>query len=110
MSETTYKIVYGKLSDGYHTLDELYDHRRLLFLAWVLSDGNPGHAYWVAQHYPGWDLVVTHVRGQQISYHVPICYRDIVRGLPEKTVSEHVWDGHTAADVAKIIREYLRSR
>lgn len=39
MSEKAFKIVGNDLSDGYHTFDELYDHRCLLFLAWMHSDG-----------------------------------------------------------------------
>jgi hypothetical protein len=99
MSEKTFKIVGNDISDGYHTFDELYEHRCLLFLAWLSSDGQPANTYWVADHFEGWDLVVTHLRGFQISYHVPIKYRRITEALPKREIADHNWDGHTSANV-----------
>ena len=110
MSEKTFKIVGNDLSDGYHTFDELYDHRCLLFLAWMHSDGCPGPVYWVRDHFEGWDLVVcTWSNGEQMSYHVPTCYRDITQDFTEKPAADHVWDGHTPEDVADRIRARLRA-
>ena len=35
MSEKIFKIVNGDISDGYHTFDELYKHRCLLWICYV---------------------------------------------------------------------------
>lgn len=42
----------GKVSDGYHTFDELYEHRCLLFIN--LVHFNLGNAAW-KPHFPDWD-------------------------------------------------------
>ena len=54
MSEKTFKIVNGDMSDGYHTFDELYEHRCLLFI--VLCLQNKSRAFW-RPHYEGWPLL-----------------------------------------------------
>lgn len=110
MTEKLFKIIDNDISDGYHTFGELYDHRCLLFLAWMVSDGTLGDCYWIREHYRGWDLVCcTICGGQQISYHIPVCYRDIYsKRIREKSINEHKWDGHTSEDVADRIREWLR--
>lgn len=98
MTEKTFKIVGEDISDGYHTFTELYDHRCLLWINYVLSDGCPGKAYWIPDHFEGWDLIGVVTRYGQISYHVPRIHRptyehQISRGdIPE-------FDGHTPQDV-----------
>ena len=71
----------GKISDGYHTFNELYKHRICLFLAlcecvhyWVWrskkhSDGTPTP--------DGWFIAgIGEVAGKQITYHLPNEYWD----------------------------------
>lgn len=43
-----------KVSDGYHTFDELYQHRTLLYLNLVLN--LDGQKAW-KPHYPGWHVL-----------------------------------------------------
>lgn len=88
MSEKTFKIVNGDLSDGYHTFDELYEHRILLYLAWITSDGCPGNPYLVKEHYSGWDLLGCFIGGRQISYHIPVKYRDLYLASVEDLLND----------------------
>lgn len=97
MSEgKTFKIVNGDISDGYHTFDELYDHRCLLFIQLCLA--LPERAYW-RPHYEGWPLLGLETPEGQITYHVPEkhlrLFKDKVKqGGPE-------WDGHTPQHVVQ---------
>lgn len=107
----------GKISDGYHTFDELYDHRITLWialcrmsvlgaeqtdfrgfpLAWrslLHSDGTS---------FDGWFVLgMNYDPGDQITYHVPISRWDecsfsrTMDRAPE-------FDGHTSADVLQRI-------
>ena len=97
----------GQISDGYHTFDELYEHRFELWMAIcrnlrrdiavyksrVQSDGTS---------YPGWFLLAMGTKaGGQISYHLPdrlwdAC--DFEEMMPPK------FDGHTSADVLERLR------
>lgn len=113
MEEKTFKIVGNDMSDGYHTFDELYEHRILLYLLWLVEEKGGGQnrdVYWVKDHFPDWDLVATNVGTQQISYHVPISYRDVLqKHFVQRDTLDHVWDGHTSADVADRMRDRIRS-
>lgn len=103
----------GEVSDGYHTFDELYDHRITLFIALCRlgSDmDNPPNASlnpWRAKlhHdgtlFEGWFIMgIGKEKGAQISYHLPVSYwgdtnfAETLERAPE-------WDGHTSDDVIK---------
>lgn len=90
----------GEISDGYHTFNELYDHRIALFialarcrseLAWksiVHEDG---------KGLQGWFIMGMELPGVgQISYHLPMKFwndvkvRSLERGMK--------WDGHMPKD------------
>jgi len=101
----------GKVSDGYHTFDELYEHRCLLFLNLMAAkpevswrarrhdDGSAIKGYWVAgMRLPAGD----------VSYHVPdrmwkLLDRHAIQTLPKAPP----WDGHTPADVLRRLRATL---
>jgi hypothetical protein len=91
---------HNKLSDGYHTFGELYDHRFALFLcllnamhiskkdsAWKSRKNADGG------HYPGWFVAGINDR---ITYHLPEKYWDMAL-VPEK--ENGLWDKHTSFDV-----------
>lgn len=107
----------SQVSDGYHTIAELYDHRITLFIAlgkvhsersdedgcnyyvWrskFHSDGKPA--------YEGWFIMGFHKeKGHQISYHIPLSRWD------ETTFAQTLdkapeWDGHTSADVLERLK------
>jgi len=70
----------GKISDGYHTFDELYEHRVRLYLA--LCKHGPKFVWKSRKHsdgtsYPGWFLLgMNTVPGLQMTYHIPDKYWD----------------------------------
>ena len=101
------------VSDGYHTFDELYDHRITLFVALcrvLLRTAEGGEPYanggiWRSKlHYDGtafdgWLIMGFRTDpGYQISYHLPLSRWDETEfaytfdRAPE-------WDGHLSADV-----------
>lgn len=89
-----FEIVGSDISDGYHTFDELYEHRCLLFINLCLL--RPKQAYW-RPHYEGWPLLGLQLPTGQISYHVPEKYLPLFEGKVEKGGPE--WDKHTPSDV-----------
>lgn len=92
------------VSDGYHTFDELYEHRHVLFITLCKHLLGP-HSVWRARAhadgtgYAQWFIMgINSERGWQITYHLPM-------RLWDRTAFAHTldlapeWDGHTPADV-----------
>lgn len=111
-----------KLSDGYHTFEELYEHRCLLYIGLITKSSLVYDGYFIREHYEGWDLLVAEldpIAGrdsfngevfdpQQISYHVPARMRPLYEHiLDERQSEEHDWDGHTSSDVVKRLYHWL---
>ena len=111
--------VTGETSDGYHTFNELYEHRNLLFILSMFQNKCPSTCdccsgmYWIADHYDGWDLLVVHEQGvpnSQISYHVPSRLRYLYSEvLTQRTADDHTFDGHTSKDVLDRLRSFLEN-
>lgn len=87
--------ITGETSDGYHTFNELYDHRCLLWINYCLT--NIEDTYLVQDHFEGWFLLGKETQFGQISYHCPNKYLDFVLGVVPLRHPE--FDGHTSADV-----------
>jgi len=102
-------------SDGYHTFEELYDHRIQLFI--VLCNVIYSHAGfyptevlpWKSKvHSDGtsWDgcfiAGINREKGKQITYHLPIDRWDELRVVALDKAPE--WDGHTPADVIERLK------
>lgn len=106
-------------SDGYHTFDELYDHRITLFIALckmnerafrhygVQHEGMPpwrnpvwrSHLHSDGSSFDGWFILGIHDEaGKQITYHLPVDRWDEC-DFAETRDRAPEWDGHTAADV-----------
>jgi len=100
MSDKTFKIVDGDISDGYHTFKELYDHRCLLFVNLCVRDAL--NCAW-RRDYPGWFVLYWKSPFGQISYHIPEDLRKLVEGKIRRD-EDHVFDGHTGPDVLKRLR------
>ena len=81
----------GNISDGYHTFEELYEHRIALFCALcahyqssnrMATGNNKGQlAYKSRKHFdgtkmPGWFIVQLYTTAGQLSYHFPEKYWD----------------------------------
>jgi hypothetical protein len=98
-----------KISDGYHTFGELYEHRNSLFIA--LCKTQPKSTIWRSKlhsdgtGFDGWFLLGIHKnKGKQITYHLPISKWDETHFA--KTLDKApTFDGHTSADTLKRLRE-----
>ena len=100
----------GTVSDGYHTFDELYEHRNFLFLN--LMRCNPTLA-WVSRTHSdgseieGWFIAGIELPTGQISYHLPDTLWDVACRCSGGVYGRAPWDGHTAEDVVKRLKALL---
>jgi hypothetical protein len=94
----TFKIVGDDISDGYHTFDEIYYHRKLLYVNLCLSNAEDC----VFADHKDWDslvLVYNSLAGQ-ISYHIDYGMLPLIKGrIKEVIFGDHKWDGHSPGDV-----------
>lgn len=102
----------GSLSDGYHTFDELYEHRAALFIAVIKA--YPHLAWASSQHddgsvYPGFFIAGMNLPSGQISYHLPVTpwWSMLVDLGVEFTGKAPPWDGYTPADVLQRIITWI---
>lgn len=97
-----------KLSDGYHTFDELYEHRTALLAALVKN--NP-LAYKSKKHHDGsmYDnmFIVGINYDKPITYHCEMEYWDKFQCKEVENAPE--WDGHTPDDVVQRLFEVATS-
>lgn len=98
MSEKTFKIVNGDMSDGYHTFDELYEHRCALYVLLCLQA--PEYCFW-RPDFEGWfvlyiDIPIPGIG--QISYHIPNGMFYLIENKIKQD-DDHKWDGHKSKDV-----------
>ena len=123
----------GKISDGYHTFDELYEFRKVynaaLFNEWAKDVKVVGFRDVGVKEYPiyepkynvhkslkhndgelcfggGWFIVVANLPNGQISNHYPMEDWDLFR-VPEKETALYPFDGHTGLDVIERIKNIL---
>lgn len=99
----------GSISDGYHTFDELYEHRFLLYLAFLRVC--PFFAWKSRQHadgtmYDGWFIVGVDLPAGPITYHLPERLWDLTSFLDEVPQAP-AWDGHTPDDVLTRLRAWI---
>lgn len=124
MEEKTLKITGDniQISDGYHTFDELYEHRITLFIALCkkIQDfryhGDQRNQLgdekivWKSYHhsdgsnFEGWFVLgIGREKGKQITYHLPTSkweecdFAEMLDFAPE-------FDGHTSADVIERLK------
>ena len=95
------------VSDGYHTFDELYDHRITLFIALCkeFAANRFEDVVWRSEthsdgsKYDGWFILGIHkTEGKQITYHLPMERWDETE-FAETLETAPKFDGHTSADV-----------
>lgn len=112
--------INGSTSDGFHTFDELYLHRKLLnaglFRTWHIWPGPEGYGADVHKSWRhsdgelcfggGWFIVVAQLPAGQISYHYPAADWDLFQ-IPERELPAE-FDGHTAEDVVARLEAWLR--
>lgn len=111
----------NKISDGYHTFGELYDHRIALFITlcnmiyrqWEEAGRNEDPFYCVpwkskvhsdGSEWKGWFIAgINQEKDQQLSYHLPISKWDELEADELDMAPE--WDGHTPADVIERLKK-----
>ncbi|MCG7915915.1 MAG: hypothetical protein JAY71_18775 [Candidatus Thiodiazotropha weberae] len=90
----------GKVSDGYHTFEELYNHRCLLWVNVLQTHKDKSFKTWrndSGQKWNGWFIAGINTEFGQITYHLPEelwPYLDIQ--VKERNDD---YDGHTSKDV-----------
>ncbi len=104
----------NKISDGYHTFEELYEFRKIynaaLFNIWAATNHYP-----VVKSYKhndgefcfggGWFIVTATLPCGQISSHYENKDWDLFRCEIVETAP--IWDGHTSSDVLNRLKEVL---
>lgn len=104
-------------SDGFHTFGELYRHRLLLtaalFRTWAAHLDMPP-VFRSKRHHdgaepfddPNWFIVVAELPTGQISYHYEMQHWDLFAGVLVVDRAPE-WDGHTAAEAALRLHEWI---
>lgn len=104
-----------KMSDGYHTFEELYEFRKvynaLLFNEWAKN--GKYEVYKSKKHFDGekcfdgnWFIVVAILPSGQISNHYEMKDWDLFQ-IPEYDKSKYEFDGHTSQDVLERLKEVI---
>lgn len=98
------RVADGETSDGYHTFNELYHHRAVLFsvivahhheLSWKSKRHHDGTMY------DGMFIVGINTPQGQATYHFDLPYWDMFKCKEVEYAPE--WDGHTAAQAIERI-------
>ena len=92
----------GAISDTYHTFDELYDHRTILFLALLKQSGNK--AWYSLKHsdgtmFEGMFIAGIETEEGQATYHIEDRYLSLFKKYVREIPKAPEWDGHTPDDV-----------
>lgn len=101
----------GEISDGFHTFNELYEHRTMLFLALIAA--YPDRCWYSEQHhdgkgFEGFILVGMDLPCGPISYHLLEKYGKYLDALGVVHLSAApAWDGHTPSDVVKRLQTWV---
>lgn len=101
----------GNISDGYHTFNELYEHRHALFLNLVKCHKDKAFKTWKnkeGERWEGWFILGLNTTYGQISYHLP---GDYWATIDVKEVERNTnYDGHTSNDVVIRLLKMLSER
>lgn len=106
--------INGETSDGYHTFNELYEHRHVLF-AHLLESSYAFNRQvfpwktWRNQNgekWEGWFIAGMDTKYGQVSYHMPAEWWDRLPNVPEIERNAD-YDGHNSRDVAERINQLL---
>lgn len=113
MGTITIETEVGKVSDGYHTFDELYEHRCILFVA--LMKTNPKISWRANNHDDGsmfegeWFVAGMNLPTGDITYHLPQWTWKMLDNVGIKTSNlAPKWDGHTPRNVVKRLEKWVR--
>ena len=105
------KPITGETSDGYHTFNELYEHRHALFLALAsLTDSWMSKKHHDESEMDGWFIAGLELQTGTITYHLPMRLWDAcVKTGAEVRPKAPKWDGHTSKDVVERLMKYTTS-
>lgn len=109
-----------EITDGYHTMSELYEHRHALFVALLkiydnyITPLNTRVKCWKSlvhndmTMFPGWFIAGMNIKQfdgteKQITYHLPIKWFDRINVMVLPVAPE--WDGHDSNDVIRRLGE-----
>lgn len=107
----------SKLSDGYHSFCDLYDHRNYLFILLCrMFKDNAGVIWRTRKDKNGkfqkdWFILgleyisPDETKINQITYHLPMTLWKKCRFA--MTIEKSLWDGHTSADIIKLLNQML---
>jgi len=100
----------GKISDGYHTFNELYQHRCVLFAC--LMQSRPDISWRSKRHaddskWDGWFIAGMRLPTGDITYHLPIDMWELLDGV-DTLYRAFEWDGHTSVDVVARLTEFAK--
>jgi hypothetical protein len=106
------------ISDGYHTFDELYQHRNALFIGictiCYLNESSYAKIAWKSRRHDDGELAFNgeyfvlglgNRPGEMITYHLPISYWEKCELFAE--IETSLYDGHTSDDVLKRLGNIL---
>ena len=105
----------GKISDGYHTFNELYRYRMLYNAAFFNSISNMSDLKVIKSKKDstgqscfggGWFVVMATLPTGQISNHYEMKYWDLFN--VDEVDKAYQWDGHTPQEAANRLEEYLK--
>lgn len=102
--------ITGETSDGYHTFNELYEHRHALFLA--LMRQNSFNSWASKLHddgamMDGWFIAGMNLPNGTVTYHLPIrLWDDALKTGCNELLRAPKWDGHTSTDVVNRIKDW----
>ena len=101
----------GNVSDGYHTFNELYHHRAVLFACLVNS--HPRYSWKSKRHhdgsmFDGMFIVGMNTPFGQVTYHYDVePYWNLFHCRALERAPE--WDGHTADQAAERLRKWAEN-
>lgn len=101
----------GQVSDGYHTFNELYDHRCTLFLA--LMKAHPALSWISTKHHDGsewdgWFIAGIKAPTGDVTYHLPARMWSLACETGAAILETGMWwDGHTPAQVVERIQAWV---
>lgn len=109
--------IKGKLSDGYHSFNELYEFRKVynaaIFNEWAKSESPKYDVHKSVRHYDGevifgghWFIVVAILPSGQISnhYHIDDWY---LFDIPIENKAKYEFDGHNSRDVLDRLKSLI---
>jgi hypothetical protein len=106
------KGINGNTSDGYHTFNELYEHRHYLFIALMYALQTQGRTWISSKHadkssFDGSFIAGINLPTGPITYHLPNRLWIACVGAEAKVLDQAPpWDGHTSTDVLNRLARY----